>query len=216
MDKLIINKYPELLVMGAIIEGVAVTLDIPDFLSEFENKITRKYDISAIPEDPIIREYRKFFWSIGIDPTKERPSSEALIRRILRGKGLYRINNIVDTMNIISAYTGIVMSVFDLDKISLPVHLRAAEGTEKMRIIGGKEITIPEGFPILTDNNNRVFSATVYRDGEHAKVTQSTSNILLVMYAPRTIDRTYVASSLKMVVEHIVRAAGGTIVQKQV
>ena len=67
----------------------------------------------------------------------------------------------------------------------------------------------------MVDNDGLVFSATVYRDGDYAKVTEKTKNILLVAYAPRTIERTHVVSSINMAVEHIILVADGKLEHKQ-
>ena len=211
---LILNKYPELYAFGALLQGVSES-DVSEFIRSIEDDVRKKYTLEYLPNEPVIRAYRDFFWSIGIDPTKERPSSEALIRRILRGKPLPRINPVVDIMNAISALTGIVMSVFDADKIELPVILRPATGVEKLRIIGGKEIVIPEGFPILEGKNGKVFSATVYRDGEETKVTNQTQRVLLVVYLPKALDKALGLRAMRIVVDAIREKTDARVVEIQ-
>ena len=214
--KILKNLYPSLYPPCIIIENVKVSKSISQEIIDLENEVRKKYKLDDLINNHVIRAYRDFFWSIGIDPTKERPSSEALIRRLLHGKTLYRINNVVNAMNAVSAYTGIVFSAFDLQKIELPVILRASEGHEKLKIIGGDEITIPRDFPILIDNNGEIFSATVYRDGEKTKVTLSTKQLLLIAYIPTPIERAYGLKSIKMASDLICKVSGGKVVEKQI
>jgi len=204
----IVNKYPYLIVEAEEIEDVRVAKKTPIIVWELVSKISKQYSLHALTRNEYIRAYRDFMWRLGIDPTKERPSCEALIRRILSGRGLPRINNVVDIMNAFSAYYCVVMSVFDLDHISLPATLRAAEPGEKIIVIGGKEIELPEGFPILVDSKGLIFSATIYRDSIHTMVTSATKNILLVGYAPKTIERAYLRRAIRETSEAIEEYCG--------
>jgi len=215
MDRLMLNRHPELRGLCSLIGGVKVSPKTPDFVFELEEEVKRKYSMGSLLDEPVIRGYRRFFWSIGIDPTKERPSSEALIRRILSGRGLYRINNVVDAMNMVSALTGVVMSVFDAEKISFPITLKPASGGEKILVIGGKEAVAPPGFPILVDFGGKVFSMTVYRDGEETKVTNKTKKVLLVAYIPKTMDIALGRKAIRMAEELICRVAKGGVIEKQ-
>ena len=52
----------------------------------------KNYSLDGLKDEENIRAYRDFFWKLGIDPTKIRPAAEALIRRILGGKEIPRIN----------------------------------------------------------------------------------------------------------------------------
>ncbi len=189
--RIIANKYPYLIVEATKIEDVKVVRTTPVVVWELINMVKRQYSLKILTRNEYIHAYREFMWSLGIDPTKERPSCEALIRRILSGRGLPKINNVVDIMNAFSAYYCIVMSVFDLDHIEPPIILRPAKPGEKIMTIGGRELELSEGFPILVDSRGLIFSATVYRDSIHTMVTSATKNVLLVGYAPKTIEKAY-------------------------
>lgn len=80
-------------------------------------RIKDKYKLEILKDEPVIKAYRKFFWQIGIDPTKIRPSSEALLRRVLRGKSIPLINDIVDIGNIVSLETLISIGIYDIDNV---------------------------------------------------------------------------------------------------
>jgi DNA/RNA-binding domain of Phe-tRNA-synthetase-like protein len=76
-----------------------------DFLTFEGDKISelrQRFRLETLKDEPVIKAYRQFYWSLGIDPTKLRPSSEALVRRCLQGTVIPRINNVVDANNLAS------------------------------------------------------------------------------------------------------------------
>lgn len=74
--------------------------------NEVINNIQKMFTLENLTEQVNIKTSRKAYRALGKEPSRYRISSEALIRRILQGKGLYRINNVVDTNNLISIKTG--------------------------------------------------------------------------------------------------------------
>ncbi len=66
---------------------------------------------------PGVGEARKLYRAIGLDPTKTRPSSEALLRRVLKGKGLYRIHPLVDLFNAASLAGLLPVGLYDESKV---------------------------------------------------------------------------------------------------
>lgn len=79
--------------------------DFEEFKKEKFEELRKDYTLEALKDNPLIRCYRDFYWRIGIDPTKQRPSAEALLRRVLAGKDLPSINNVVDSYNLASIIT---------------------------------------------------------------------------------------------------------------
>ena len=74
--------------------------------NEVINNIKKIFTLENLTEQINIKTSREAYKKLGKEPSRYRVSSEALIRRILQGKGLYRINNVVDTNNLISIETG--------------------------------------------------------------------------------------------------------------
>lgn len=80
---------------------------------------------------PALAEARDLYRSFGMDPSRHRPSSEALLRRVLKGKQLYRINNVVDTCNLASLQFVLPIGMYDLAQVRGDVTLRTGrEGEE--------------------------------------------------------------------------------------
>jgi DNA/RNA-binding domain of Phe-tRNA-synthetase-like protein len=82
-------------------------------------------------EIPALQEARRLYRSAGMDPTRTRPSSEALLRRVLKGKSLYRINNAVDSCNLASLSFLLPIGMYDLDRIEGSVTLRLGRPGEE-------------------------------------------------------------------------------------
>lgn len=204
------NIYPNLQIFWVEIEKVKVEKNECPYLREIEKRAIKLWTVEKLLKNGITRAYRDFFWSIGIDPTKERPSSEALIRRILNGKNVPRINCAVDAMNAVSIETLITFGLLDLDKLKSPLTLREAKLGEKMIVIGGREITIPRGFPIIKDAKGIIVSATIYRDGEIAKITANTKNMILIGYGPPGVENAILRAAVKKAKENIISCCRNT------
>lgn len=84
----------------------------------------------GLKDHPVVRAFRDFYWRIGIDPTKTRPASEALARRLLGGQGIPKINSLVDAGNLASVETMIPIGVYDFDKVMGGLTLRFAREGE--------------------------------------------------------------------------------------
>jgi DNA/RNA-binding domain of Phe-tRNA-synthetase-like protein len=80
-------------------------------------ELTGKYRGMTVGKVPKIAHARTLYRSIGIDPTKTRPSSEALLRRLLKGKPLYRIHPLVDLFNLVSLAALVPVGLYDESKI---------------------------------------------------------------------------------------------------
>src|SRR5712692_5307237 len=105
-------------------EGVAVRLDAPDVWAEIDrvgSALRAHYGGKTPGEMPGLQPARELYRRTGEDPTKLRPSSEALLRRVLRGGALSRINSLVDTCNLCSLEFLLPIGLYDADRILGPV-----------------------------------------------------------------------------------------------
>lgn len=143
--------------------------------TELKDRISRMDDL---PNHHSIRALRRFYWSIGIDPTKTRPSSEALVRRLYR-KGLPRINSVVDAGNLASARTLIPVGLYDIDRIEGDPELRLSEQGESFKGIGSKDEILNKGIPVLADGRS-VMHLYPHRDCMRTRITEETTNILII------------------------------------
>ncbi len=163
-------------------------------------EVRDKYDLDKLRENPIVKAYRKFYWRIGIDPTKTRPSGEALVRRVLRGKKFPRINPIVDIGNLVSASTLISIGLYDVDKIVFPLKLVLSSGGELFNPIGGSARYLDQGIPILVDSTGRVIHVYPHRDSVDSSISIDTSKVLVIGAGVPGIGFSEVESAVSRVV----------------
>lgn len=127
-----------------------------------------------------IKDARTVYRKLGQDPTRYRVSSEALLRRVIKDKGLYQINNIVDINNLISMQSYHPVCTYNLKKITAPLKLTVGDTGETYSGIGRGQISI-EHIPVFEDALGKFGSTT--SDSERAMVTMDTEEILFCIVA---------------------------------
>ena len=138
---------------------------------------------------PQIAAMRSAYKALGKDPSRYRGSAEALLRRVLSGKGLYQINSVVDINNLVSLESLNPAGAYDLEKITPPIELRVGAAGESYKGIGKDLINI-ERLPVLTDVVGPFGSPT--SDSERAMVSLETKKTLMVVFSftgPEGLER---------------------------
>lgn len=126
-----------------------------------------------------IQATRQAYKRMGKDPNRYRPSSEALRRRILRGLPLYRVDTLVDLINLVSIRTGYSIGGFDADKISgNTVTLGIGREGELYHGIGRGELNIA-GLPVYRDALGGIGTPT--SDEERTKIGLDTISLLMII-----------------------------------
>jgi DNA/RNA-binding domain of Phe-tRNA-synthetase-like protein len=209
--------------LGIFVAYTVVWVDHPQPYSfdgeveELVKSLRSRYTLESLKSDPTFRAYRDFYWSIGIDPTKVRPSSEALVRRCLRGS-FPRINTVVDAGNIASAYTGIPIGLYDMKRTTPPYRLTLSSGGETFNPIGGKSEVLPKGIPVLVDSAGTVMHLYPHRDSVETAIREDTSHVFVLGAGVPGVEKMKVVESVKKVVE-LLSAAGwsycGRVVMKE-
>jgi DNA/RNA-binding domain of Phe-tRNA-synthetase-like protein len=164
------------------------------------NYLKNKYTLEKLKEDPIVRAYRDFFWKIGIDPTKTRPSSEALVRRALKNS-FPRIDPVIDAGNIASAYTMIPIGMYDMNSIKPPLRIVISKGGEVFRPIGGNELILEKGIPILIDSKGIVMHIYPHRDSIETMVRKNTSKLLIIAAGVPGVGKDLVKKAAELVAQ---------------
>jgi len=134
-------------------------------------------DLAQLPQ---IQALRRLYRGLGKDPTRYRGSSEALLRRIVQGKGLYFINTVVDVCNLVSIETRHALGAYDLERVQGDVVLRPAAAGEVYRGIGRGELNL-EGLPVFCDAQGPFGSPT--SDSERTMITRASRRIAFVIVA---------------------------------
>ncbi len=146
---------------------------------------------------------RKLYRSIGIDPTKTRPSSEALLRRILKGKSLYRIHPLVDLFNLISLKMLTPVGLYELSKIrgnSVTVRIgRPGEGYDGIR----KDRVNVEGRFCIADDEGPFGSPT--SDSQRTSIEGPMPNALAVFFQHRDAPKEILQDCTDLVTQMLSR-----------
>ncbi|MEN8007186.1 MAG: phenylalanine--tRNA ligase beta subunit-related protein [Candidatus Krumholzibacteriota bacterium] len=171
-----------------VLEGVKVA-DNPAVgvaTSELGVTLADKYQGLLPSEIPGLGEARTLYKSFGMDPSRHRPSSEALLRRVLKGKDLYRISNVVDSCNLASLEFLLPVGMYDLERVSGDIVLRT--GTEREQYAGIRKGDVHlDGRLGLFDDIGPFGSPT--SDSARTCTTAATRNILAVIMATAAYDR---------------------------
>ena len=133
-----------------------------------------------IKDQPQIAATRKMYSSCGKDPSRYRPSAEALMRRIVKRQDLYRISTLVDLINLVSLKSGYSIGAFDVSFIQGSLEMGIGRSDEIYHAIGRGILNI-ENLPVLRDSKGPVGTPT--SDEERTSIRNETNHLLLVIYA---------------------------------
>lgn len=168
--------------------GVAITATVRNTpfcealwkkINEFTIRYREMYTTDSIKDMVTIRATRQAYKKCGKDPSRYRPSGEALCRRILRGIPLYQIDTLVDLINLVSIRYGYSIGGFDADKIdgdTLVLGIGKAE--EPYEGIGRGQLNI-EGMPVYRDATGGIGTPT--SDHERTKLALGTTHLLTII-----------------------------------
>lgn len=171
------------LVLGCIECDVQVTDSPAALLAEIDAacaELSGSRTVEDIHRNQRIMDTREAYKALGKEPSRYRPSAEALMRRVLQGKGLYRVNNVVDLLNKVSFTTGFSIGGWDADLIQGKAMLGIGRADEPYLTIGRGEMNI-EYFPVFRDDLGAFGTPT--SDSERTMVRPETRRFLMVFYA---------------------------------
>ena len=148
---------------------------------------------------------RTMYKRVGIDPTKTRPSSEALLRRVRKGDPLPRINSMVDVCNWCSFEFQLPYGLYDAAKIQGDVMLRIGRDGESYPGIRKDDVHV-DGRITLVDGAGPFGNPT--SDSARTMVTTQTTRGLLVVFAPRDVDQARLTDVMNMTSERMQQYTG--------
>jgi len=205
--------FPYLKVLVGLIENITVrasTMDLEVLKKEIAEETKSNYSLESIKDNPTFRAYRDFFWRIKVDPTKTRPASEALIRRVVAGKPLPEINTFVDAINLASIKSEIALAAFDSDKLQGKLLMRFAMKGERFLGIGMRQPMILAGTEVVISDDEKIVAIYPHRDAEVSKVTEDTRNVLTLVCGVPGISEDKLKSAKGIALDYVTRFCGGT------
>ena len=193
-----------------VIEGVSVHERdaVLDARVDAECRSLRsRYGEGRSSEVPGAQDARTLYKALGIDPTKTRPSNEALLRRALKGETLYRINTLVDALNLVSLREQLPFGLYDLDRVRPPIRLRTGAAGEAYQGIRKGPVHV-EGRPALVDAEGPFGNPT--SDSLRTSITLATTRCLVVAYAPAGCPLARLDGVLDRTATALTEACGGS------
>ncbi len=167
------------------------------------------YTVDSIKDMPAIKATRAAYKALGKDPSRYRPSSEALCRRVLRGMDLYRVNTAVDLINLVSMETGYSIGGFDADKIAgTSLVLGIGDEGEPYEGIGRGTLNIGH-LPVYRDSIGGIGTPT--SDNERTKIDLATHHLLIIVNSYGGGTPSEAANELAALLERYVAATGVTV-----
>jgi DNA/RNA-binding domain of Phe-tRNA-synthetase-like protein len=184
IDEALRRKCPNV-ALGCVSAQVEAPTSPAALIAELD---TREQAILGMPEphsvleSPQILATRAAYKALGKDPARYRGSAEALLRRIIAGKGLPRINAVVDIINLVSVESRLPIGLYDLAHIRGDIVFRAGRAGETYKGIGKYDLNL-EGLSVFCDALGPHGSPT--SDSERTMVTSGTKSVVALIISFR-------------------------------
>ena len=189
-------------------EGVTATGASPELERDLVALCERVRSLYKDPPEAVelFGTSRQLYRAIGLDPTKVRPSSESLIRRVIQGKGLYRINRVVDTCNLCSIDFALSIGLYDSDAVQWPIELRQGRPDEGYQGLGKDHVNVA-GRWTLADREGPCGNPS--SDSFRTRIQDGTTRCTFVIYAPASYDARRLQTELREAGTRMATYAGG-------
>lgn len=173
----------------------------------------RRHPGASSGEVPATADARNLYKALSLDPTRNRPSNEALLRRALKGEPLYRINTLVDALNLCSLVEQLPFGLYDLEQVEPPVVLRSGRPGESYQGIRKGPVGVA-GRPVLADGAGPFGNPT--SDSARTSIRPTTRQALVTCYAPFSCRPERLLGILDRTRDALVRFCGGRETHRQV
>lgn len=173
--------FPDLKVLQieAEVSNFPTSDELWEEIKRASEELKEKYALQELNKRISIDSTRKAYKKLGKDPNRYRPSAEALGRRIINGKGIYRLSTLIDIINLISIETGYSIGGFDATKISGTVlTLDSGKPDDIFNAIGRGLLNI-DGLPVYRDDTGGIGTPT--SDEERTKILPETTKLLMLV-----------------------------------
>lgn len=185
IDSKIFQRFPDLALGVVIAKGIdnakkhtAITQLVNGACAQQKSKFARE----ELPGNVVIKAWRDAYRGFGADPEKYPCSIEALLKRIVAGKEIPRINTLVDLYNYFSIKNIIPIGGEDIDQLCGDLKLTFANGAEPFRAIDSEKIEHPEeGEAVYRDSGGVTCRRWNYRECDRTKFEAVTKNAVIIM-----------------------------------
>ncbi|HTR97409.1 MAG TPA: phenylalanine--tRNA ligase beta subunit-related protein [Candidatus Acidoferrales bacterium] len=183
----------------------------PAFAEERDAVVTRlrtRFGDRPAADIAGVAENRAMFHRLGVDPTKTRPASEALLRRVLQGRGLPEILPVVDVCNLASLEHQLPLGLYDRDRVQHAVIARLGGSGDGYDGIRKGRVNLA-GRPLLADDDGPFGAPT--SDSARTQVTARTTALLAVVFSPSERRTEDLSAMLARIADLLARYCSATV-----
>jgi DNA/RNA-binding domain of Phe-tRNA-synthetase-like protein len=176
--------FPELAAGAAFAAGIDARARVTDRVSHWYAVADARLAGISVAELPEIRAWRRAFTRMGLKPTQYRCASESLLRRYTKEHELPAIHPLVDLCNAISLAYAVPIAVLDAARITGPLQVRYADGTERYLAFSGETEHPHPGEVIFADDAGNAHARRwTNRQSARSAVQPDTTTVLIVAEA---------------------------------
>ena len=197
---------------AAVLDGLRVSQEMTAFeqLAKAAEHYVDLYQWRPLSEIPDVQNARRFFRAIGVDPTKRRPSSEALLNRALKHKELYSVNTLVDVGNWCSLEFLLPTCVYDAGRLRGPITVRLGTAGESYEALNHREIDFADRL-VLADDQGPFGSPMT--DSLRTATSPATRRSLVGIWAPADYEKKRLQEQIDLFAERCIKMCGGKLVE---
>ena len=197
--------------VDAVVENSPFSQPLWDEIHQLEERLRSELTTDTLKELPSIAATRTIYKKCGKDPSRYRPASEQLIRRMLQGKELYQIDTLVDLINLASIAYGYSIGGFDADKfVGDTLTLGIGREGEPYEGIGRGMLNIA-GLPVYRDAQGGVGTPT--SDHERTKISLGTRHLVVLINGYDGNEQRVVENArfIQQLLRNYAQSDGGTV-----
>ncbi len=177
-------RFPELVAGVVFVHGIAADVSVESHIVELTAVAEARLQGGTESQLPEVQAWRRAFSTMGLEPTRHRSASEALLRRLRKERVLPRIHPLVDLCNATSLAFAVPVAAFDVAQVAEYVEVRHAHGFERYLAFSGAEEHPEPGEVIFADAAGRAHARRwTSRQSAHSAVREETKAALIVAEA---------------------------------
>jgi len=209
IDKNVAAKFKCAVLFFTEIENSETNESLWHVIEAFSLQLRKAYDTPSQAAD-LFETSRKLYRAIGIDPTRRRPSSEALLRRVIQRKPLYKVNTLVDAGNYCSMYFHLSIGFYDAHKIKGNVTFRLGLDGEHYQGINKGVINVAGRLALIDDVGP---FGNPSSDSDRTKLTRATREAMMVLFAPADYQDSLLAENADFAQRTILQYCNGKLTE---
>lgn len=196
--------------VGVIVYHQLTVTQLPAIIAEklplYYQNIQLSLETQPIASIPGVHEWRALFKKAGSDPSRYRPSQEALLRKIARDGAPHSVNSAVDLNNFFSVQHSIPMGIYDLDTLKPPVIVTIGSVEDSYNALNGRIVNIED--KLTTIDQIGAFGSPIV-DSKRSCITTDAKNALQIVYLRPSMSEDDAAHMLQKIAEMFVQVHGG-------